>query len=129
MGTLRFWSYNLRMKHMYVITSSQEWFFFTLLESCRVNLTLTGPVVLKVAHSVSFEIFYLVMFHGNQIIWTVKIRTSNSTQSKGKQQARNKFTLSAGFQWTVYWGSLQTNMWWTMDILLEMKCPQLSQIS
>jgi hypothetical protein len=59
-------------------------------------------VCFKVAHSVSFENFYLVMFYGNQIIWTVKIRTSKSTRSKGKQQARNKSTLSAGFQWTVH---------------------------
>jgi hypothetical protein len=36
---------------------------------------------------VSFEIIYPVIFYGNQVISTVKIRTTKSARSKRKQQA------------------------------------------
>jgi hypothetical protein len=82
--------------------------FDLYLNYCNFNFTMKSigrtrliKIPLK-KHTVSFEKFHLVMFYGNQIIWTVKIRTSQSTRSKGKQQARNNSTLSAGFQWTVH---------------------------
>jgi hypothetical protein len=48
----------------------------------------------KEAYSVSFEIFNSVILYGHQIIWTVKIWTTESAYSKRKQQAKKKFQIT-----------------------------------
>jgi hypothetical protein len=56
------------------------------------NMSYINTILLffKEAYSVSFEIFYPVIFYGNQIKWMVKIRTTKATRSKRKEQSRNK---------------------------------------